>query len=144
MDALNFRSGIITAGTFSTRNFNAWVQAVNRAGQTAHHIVGRGWGNMNAFGRDIINSFGNLMALDPAKHGQITAFFNSGYRLLQFMRDNQEFFGKVKTLQQYVSGLSYSEQARWGWAVYDYLMINGTMKGFDPKFYGLLLDKSKI
>jgi len=117
---------------------NLWARQMNRLGMEIHHIVGRGWGNLSRFGSETINSAKNLIALDPASHGQITAFFNSGYRVHNFMLQNPDKFEKFRTLQQYVSSLSFNEQFIWGQTVAVHLATYGTLSNFAPVLYGLI------
>lgn len=115
-----------------------WTKAMNRIGMQVHHIVGKGWGNVATYGKEMINSFNNLIAIDPASHSQITSFFNSGYRVHGFMANNPDVFGKVGTLQQFLSKLSLAEQFNWGQAALMHLATYGSLANFNPSNYGLI------
>jgi len=114
-----------------------WTKAMNRMDMQIHHIVGKGWGNVATYGKEMINSFNNLIAIDPTSHSKITAFFNSGQRLNLFMGKSNIYKG-FRTLQEYVSQLPFDKQFMWGQSVLIHLATHGTLSNFEPAFYGLL------
>jgi RHS repeat-associated protein len=116
-------------------DMNKYVRFMNQLGYQVHHIVARGWGVMSRFGADVIDSIDNVVMLRPEMHAQITRFFNSGVRKLDFLED----FGVTKgTLQKYVASLPLDKQAQWGAAVIQHLYEYGSMIGFEPARYGLM------
>ena len=124
--------------TLGKISYSAWARQMNALGNQVHHIVGKGWGNEQAFGRATLNSFNNLIAMDPASHEKITRFFNSGWRVHEFMMKKPKTFKGFSTLQEYVASRDFSDQIRWGQAILYELAANGTLSNFDPFLYGLL------
>ena len=125
----------IAAG--SQGNPTQWARAMNAIGNQIHHIVSRGYGNTERFGREVINGLNNLIALPGPMHGQITSFMNSGHRIHQFMASDPNRFGQFRTLQQYVCSLPIDKQFNWGTSMLMHLSTYGNMTGFDPVKYGL-------
>ncbi len=139
VDMLNQRAAvygqtITSAASRGAQSLRSWTTAMNRLGMEIHHIVGKGWGNVQRFGSEIINSAENLIAIDKGWHGQITSFMNSGWRVHTFMKEMGITQG---TLQQYISGLSFADQWRWSASILMHLATNGNLTSFDPKMYGL-------
>ena len=116
-------------------NINAWTRTMNQVGLEVHHVVGRGWGNVQRLGQGVTNSVQNLIALDPDLHGPITQFMNSGYRVHAWMAGTE--MAGFRTLQHYVSTLNPAQQFNWGMAALTHLATYGSMSGFSPVMYGL-------
>lgn len=66
--------------------------------------------------------------------GKSSSFMGSGWRTHSFLTGTG-----YTTLQQYTSSLTFEEQMEWGMAAIDYLILEGTMSGFDPAMYNLVL-----
>ena len=139
VNLMSYRNWIYgqTIAAGSQGNPSQWARAMNAIGNQIHHIVSRGYGNTARFGREVINSLNNLIALPGPMHGQITSFMNSGYRVHQFMANDPTKYGNVSTLQQYVCTLPFAEQFMWGQAMLMHVATYGSMTGFNPANYGL-------
>ncbi|MBN2590913.1 MAG: RHS repeat-associated core domain-containing protein, partial [Sedimentisphaerales bacterium] len=126
----SFRNKALEFASQSTQGVWNWARTV---GRDVHHIVARGWGNVDKFGREVLNSFDNLISLPRGMHQQITQFFNQGARYHDFLK------GYSGSLQNVISELPYAEQLDWGLAAMDYILTNGSMAEFNPIMYGLSL-----
>ncbi len=99
-----------------------------------HHFVEQGRG-VARFGMRAIQSIANSFPLKADLHQLTSNFSSSGHRLVDFMANPP--YNRFTTVRNYVSTLSWQKQWEWGKAVYDYVIMNGTMTGFNPANYGL-------
>jgi RHS repeat-associated protein len=131
----NLRNSMMAGLPAAARgDVDKFARYMNQLGYQVHHIVARGWGVMDKFGRDVIHSIENVIVINPDMHYKITAFFNSGAGKLEFMKKLGATNG---TLQRYVASLSLEKQAQWGAAVIQHVYEYGSMVGFEPSRYGL-------
>ena len=113
----------------------AWKGIVDFGGNyRVHHFVEQGRG-VARFGMKAIQSIANSLPTRGDLHQLISNFYSSGQRLVDFMRLPK--YAGFSTVRDYVSQLPWELQWRWGKAVYDYLIMNGTLAGFNPADYGL-------
>lgn len=140
VDLMNQRAWIYqqTVTQAASKQATQWAQAMNQVQRQLHHIVGRGWGNTQKFGREVLNSAQNLINMDAASHGKITAFMNSGARVHRFMAQEPDYYGQVRTLQEFVSQQTYVDQWRWGASLLVHLATHGELASFSPADYGLV------
>ena len=118
-------------------SINKWTKSMNAIGKEVHHMVCKGRGNTATYGKEMINNFNNLIAMDPQSHQKMTTLYNSGKRLNEFMARDPDTYGRFRTLQHYISSLDFNTQARWAQAAIIHLGKNGTLQNFDPTKYGL-------
>ncbi len=113
----------------------AWQKIITfDAKTTLHHFVEQGRG-VKDFAVEAIHSIANSVPMRQDLHQLISNFYSSGSRLLEFMAKAP--YNGYPTVREYVSRLSFEAQWQWGKAVYDYVIMNGTLAGFNPEMYGL-------
>jgi len=98
-----------------------------------HHFVQQHAQNIARFGRRAIYSVRNSIPISRYFHTQVTTYTNSSTQTLELVRR----YGRYSHLYEYIRGLSWEVQYRWGVAMYDYVVETGTMLGFNPEHYGL-------
>jgi len=130
--------GVITAQDAAKEGFRSHgdlVRAWRRSGATGeiHHFVQQHAHNIAQFGKRAIYSMYNSTPISKILHMKITAFTNSSTETLKLTSK----YGYHSHLYQYIRGLSWEAQYRWGVAMYKWIVEKGIMDGFDPKTKGL-------
>jgi RHS repeat-associated protein len=141
-DVFSRTQGLVSQSQAAQSGFNshtelveAWGKIIQFTSNTrVHHFVEQGRGVVQ-FGLKAIHSIANSVPLRQDLHQLISNFYSSGVNLLQFMEKPP--FCNYRLLRDYVSSLSWQSQWQWGKAVYDYVIMNGSMSGFNPANYGL-------
>jgi len=87
------------------RSFDAFKRAQGPAGPGMHwhHVVEQTPGNLGRFGAETVHNTGNLVRVDAATHGRISAYYSS----------KQRFTGDM-TVREWLSTKSFQEQAEFG------------------------------
>jgi RHS repeat-associated protein len=98
-----------------------------------HHYVQQLPENVARFGKRAIYSPRNTVPSSRYFHSKITAYTNSSTETLGLA----DRYGYYSRLYEYIRGLSWQRQYKWGVAMLDHVVTKGSMEGFDPKRYGL-------
>ncbi len=126
--------GVITAQQAAQEGFRTPQDLVNYwrglgANGQIHHFVQQTQANIAKFGSEAIHSKLNSIPVPPSWHLKIIHSFTQSAP--ETVKLNPAEYGNVSHMYEYIQGLSWEMQYKWGVAMYNYVVQNGTLDGFN-------------
>jgi RHS repeat-associated protein len=125
---------------FWRRTIGGWSANGSKTKPTdlhVHEFVERGGVNATRFSAQALYSPANSSPIPSAYHRPVTDFFGTAPRNLPQLASEPRL-ASFSRLRDYVSGLNWEAQWRWGWSVYSHVIEHGSLTTFNPRTLGLL------
>lgn len=132
--------GVITAKEAAQQGYDSHAKVARvwrdwGANGDIHHFVQQTPENIGKFGEKAIHSIPNTIPVPHSWHIKIIHSWTQSSPATVNL--NPAKYNYVSHMYQYIQGLSWEMQYRWGVALYSYLVQNRTLSGFDPARQGL-------